>query len=84
MFEISKFANDTKIASQVNILYDVRLMQRTLDKLFAWLNTWDMKFNVSKCRVKNIGKKVQFQYQMNGSLVKSVDEDVDLGVLINI
>ena len=34
--KISKFADDTKIASRVNTLNDIRLMQRTLDKLVAW------------------------------------------------
>ena len=32
-FEISKFADDTKIACRVNTLNDIRSMQRTLDKL---------------------------------------------------
>ena len=36
--EISKFVNDTKIASQVYTLNDVKLMERTLDKLVAWAN----------------------------------------------
>ena len=36
--EISKFADDSKIASRVNTLNDVRSMQRTLDKLVAWAN----------------------------------------------
>ena len=30
--EISKFADDTKIASQVNTQNDIRLLQRSLDK----------------------------------------------------
>ena len=33
--EISKFADDAKIASRVNTLNDIRSMQRTLDKLVA-------------------------------------------------
>ena len=32
------FADDTKIASRLNTLNDIRLMQRTLDKLVAWEN----------------------------------------------
>ena len=33
--EISKFADNTKIASSVNTLDDIRSMQRTLDKLLV-------------------------------------------------
>ena len=44
--EIFKFADDTKIASQVNTLNNLRSMQRTLDKLVARADRWDMGFNV--------------------------------------
>ena len=54
--EISKFADDTKIASRVNTLNDIRSIQRTLDKLVAWANRWEMDFNVNKCGVMSIGK----------------------------
>ena len=45
--EISKFAGDTKIASRVNTLNDVRSLQRNLYKLIAWANKWEMKFSVN-------------------------------------
>ena len=32
-------------------------MQRTLDKLVAWANRWDIDFNVNKCGVMHIGKR---------------------------
>ena len=47
--EISKFADNIKIAIQVNAINDVRSLQRTLDKLVAWGNRWEMYFNVNKC-----------------------------------
>ena len=79
--EIYKFADDTKIASRVNTLNDVRSVQRTLDKLVAWANRWNMDFNVNKCGVMHIGKRnLEFQYQMNDGWVKSVDEERDLNV----
>ena len=53
------FADDTKIASQVNTLNDLTSMQRPLDKLVAWVNRWEMDFNVNKCEkcrgnIKNV------------------------------
>ena len=82
--EISKFADDTKIASQVNTLNDIRLLQRSLDKLVAWANKWEMRFNVNKCGVMHIGKRnLEYQYQMSDGWVKSIDEERDLGVVIS-
>ena len=66
LFKISKFADDTKIASHVNTLNDIRSVQRTFDKLIAWVNIWDMDFNVNKCGAIHIEKiNLEFQYQMN-------------------
>ena len=82
--EISKFTDDTKIASRVNTLNDIRSMQRILDKLVAWTNRWDMDFSINKCGVihkRNIN--LEFQYQMNDDWVKSVDEERDLRVLMS-
>ena len=63
--EISKFADDTIIASRVNTINDVRSLQRILDKLVAWVNRWGMKFNINKCGMMHIGKRnLEFQYQM--------------------
>ena len=56
LYEIYKFSDDTKIASQINTLDDVRSMERTLDKLGAWANRWEIKFNVNKYGVMHIGK----------------------------
>ena len=56
--EISTFADDTKIASRVSTLNDIRSMQRTLEKLVDWANRWDIEFNVNKCGVIHIGKNI--------------------------
>ena len=72
---LSLFADDT------NTLNDTRSMQRTLDRLVAWANMWEMDFNLNKCGVMHIGKRnLVFQYQMNDGWVKSVDEERNLGV----
>ena len=55
--EISKFADDTKITSQVNSVINIRLMQRTLDRLVAMKNRWDMDFNVNKYGVIYMEKR---------------------------
>ena len=42
-----------------------------------------MDFNVNKCGVMHIMKRISFQYEKNDDLVKSVDEEMDLGVLMS-
>ena len=43
-----------------------------------------MDFNVNMCGVMDIGKtNLEFQYQMNDGLVKSVDVERDLAVLMS-
>ena len=80
--EISKFAEDTKISNCINILNDIRLMQNTLDKLVAWINGWEMDFNISKWGIMHIRKgNLEFQYQMNDGWIKSIDEERDFKVL---
>ena len=66
-----------KIAIWVNTVNDIRSMQRTLLKLVAWVNRWDMDFNVNKwnmdlnvikCGVMQIRKKnLEFRWMMGGS-----------------
>ena len=77
--EFSKFANDTKIAS-----HDIIWMQRTLDKVVAWASRWIMDFTVNRCGIMQIGKRnLEFQYQMSDGWVKSLDEKMDLLVLMS-
>ena len=56
-------------------------MQRTLVELFAYVNRWDMDFNV-KCSVMHIRKtNLNVQHQVNDGWVKSVEES---GVGVNV
>ncbi len=50
-FKISKFADDTKIASKVITTLDKELPQRDLDKLSIWARDLQMKFNADECRL---------------------------------
>ena len=40
--EISKIFDDTKMVNQVNNLNDTQAMQRTQNKLVAWVNRWEI------------------------------------------
>ena len=59
-------------------------MQNNLDKLSEWGQTWQMSFNENKCKVMHIGyRNEKAQYSLNGTQLKSVDSEVDLGVTIS-
>ena len=81
---ISKFADDTKIANTVASNDQVKEMQNNLDRLSEWGQTWQMNFNADKCKVLHIGyRNEKANYILNGTQLKSVDREVDLGVTIS-
>jgi len=53
---ILKFADDIKLLSRVdNNCGERDLLQRDLQYLLGWSDTWQMPFNVSKCQVMHLG-----------------------------
>ena len=81
---ISKFADDTKIANSVVSNEQTKEMQNNLDKLSEWGQTWQMSFNENKCKVMHIGyRNEKAKYILNGTQLKSVDSQVDLGVTVS-
>ena len=82
--KISKFADDTKIASKIITTEDRRKFQNDLDRLANWAQSWQMKFNVEKCKVLHIGNSNdQVNYKMNGAELSKVTKEKDLGVVIS-
>ena len=81
---ISKFADDTKIANAVVSNDQVIEMQNNLNKLLEWGQTWQMNYNTDKCKVLHIGyRNAKANYTLDGSQLKKVDSEVDLGVTIS-
>ena len=78
---ISKFADDTKLYRKVNDEKDASLLQKDLDRLLTWSQTWQMSFNADKCKVLHFGSKnLGYNYTMAGSTLSSVASEKDLGV----
>ena len=51
-----KFADDTKLLSRVSNPEERDQLQADLNRLGAWPTKWQMKFNVGKCKVLQLGK----------------------------
>lgn len=82
--KISKFADDTKIASTVQGAQDNYRIQRDLNRLIAWADRWQMEFNAKKCQVMHLGRDNRnFSYEMEGCWLEAVEEEKDLGVVVD-
>ena len=78
------FADDAKIFRSVRSQEDIRTLQDDLNKLTAWSDKWQLPFNVDKCKSLHIGKNNrQHVYEMNGQQLEQIEEQRDLGVLVD-
>lgn len=81
---LSKFADDTKLFSEVSTKSNVIKLQSDIDKLAQWVNTWQLKFNEDKCKVLHFGSNnPKEKYQLNNIDLESSRFEKDLGVLIS-
>ena len=55
--EVAKFADDTKLFKVDTTQRDCEELQRDLSKLGEWASKWQIRFNVSKCKVMHLGAK---------------------------
>ena len=82
--KVSKFADDTKLSMKVECELDADILRKDLAKIYQWSLDWQMMFNVDKCSVMHMGKRNQeFQYEMGGILLKTSEEERDLGVVVH-
>ena len=76
------FADDAKIFGDVSNLETN--LQHDIDKLHSWSETWQLPFNVSKCKCLHIGRNnPDNSYNMNGHVLEDINSQKDLGVIID-
>ena len=80
------FADDTKVFRRINNKKDEEILQKDIDNLVEWSNTWLLKFHPDKCVFMGIGYKgAEFpqKYNMGEHLLKISACEKDIGVHID-
>jgi hypothetical protein len=76
---ILKFADDTKIFGKVGTDKEIASLRDDLQRLFDWSESWQMPFNIEKCKIMHIGSKnKQAKYTIEGKELASTDEEKDI------
>ena len=57
--KIKLFADDTKIWNTIKTQSDSQSLQSDLDLLSKWSDEWLLRFNIDKCQIMHIDKKVR-------------------------
>ena len=81
---MNKFADDTKLANSILSNADVVNLQDCLNRLVTWADTWEMEFNITKCKVMHVGKdNPKADYTMSGISLEKSEFERDIGVKVH-
>ena len=80
------FADDCLLYRVINSAEDANMLQEDLNRLSEWANTWQLRFNVSKCTVIHCTRSLtpfNHVYTLNNHVLNLSDQHTYLGVILN-
>ena len=80
---VKLFADDTKIYANVNTIENQERLQEDINNLMEWSDSWQLKFNKSKCKHLHLGRNTDTTYKIEGENIEKITEEKDLGVTID-
>ncbi|CAM5112653.1 unnamed protein product [Natator depressus] len=81
---LSKFADDTKLGGEVDMLEGRYRVQSDLDKVEDWAKRNLMRFNKDTCRVWHLGRKnPMHRYRLGTDWLSSSSAEKDLGITVD-
>ena len=81
--QVRLFADDCLLYRTVNSFQNHPTFQNDLLELETWAKNWGMRFNSKKCYILSIQQNSQFFYTLNGDILKQVEENPYLGILLS-
>ena len=63
---------------------DYTALQNDLNALHAWSTTWQLKFNILKCKLFHLGPYHSYgSYFLNGTEIERITQHKDLGIILD-
>ena len=83
---IGLFADDTYIYRSIRSINDCKILQKDIQKLMQWEQSWSMEFHPNKCkvlRITNKRKEIKYRYLLHNVILKDVSNAKYLGVTMH-
>ena len=85
--QVCLFADDCLMYRPIRSVEDQAAMQRDLDSLERWGDTWGMRFNAKKCHIMTLGRgrsTLMHFYSSCGEILSSLDSRFKIALLLPI
>jgi len=81
---LRKFADKSKLSSEVDTLEGRNIIPGDLDRLERWAHVNVMQFNKAKCNLLHLSRgNTKHRYSLGNEGIKSTPDEKDLGVLVD-
>ncbi len=79
------FAGGAKLIASLNSASENLALQKDLDNLLLWCQSWKLSLNTSKCAYMNVSlsSSTNNNYTIGNDTIKTVTQQKDLGILIS-